>query len=329
MAQQFKKDKITYHAFHDIDRSKFYRHERRSIREAVIFALGMFRVFGYKFDVIQSNQFPIIQLPVLKLYCILSGCKLIVDVHEVWDHAYWTTYLGGAKGYLANAFSSWALKMGDHYIANSSITERNLVGLGIKVEKITVFAPTIDHEKLSRIKAAEAKKEMIFAGRLIKEKRIDKWLGVLAKTMKIAKVKGVIIGDGPDKAKIEALVRKMGLESSVEVRDFYSGSNKPALFKRIKEAGLFLHMSEREGLSTVALESIALGTPVLLPSYTPIPKDVKEMCVVAPESQLPKMAAEILKGPKEDYIMKRDRIERFYTSSIPSVYGEIFRKLGI
>ena len=79
----------------------------------------------------------------------------------------------------------------------------------------------------------------------------------------------------------------------------------------------------------MALESIALGTPVLLPSYTPIPRDVKEMCVVAPESSLPKVAAKILLGPKKDYIMNRDMIRRFYTSSIPSVYGEIFKEIGI
>ena len=106
-------------------------------------------------------------------------------------------------------------------------------------------------------------------------------------------------------------------------------TNKLALFKRIKEAGLFLHMSEREGFSTVALEEHSAWDPVLLPSYSPIPKDVRDMCIVAPDSRLPKVAAKILRGPKKDYIMNRDRIERFYTSSIPSVYGEIFKKIGI
>jgi glycosyltransferase involved in cell wall biosynthesis len=327
MKPEFRKGRITYHTFHDIDHRKFYRHGRRSIREALVFTVGMLRIFGYRFDVIQSNQFPILQLPVLKLYCLLTGCKLILNVHEVWDLGYWTTYLGGVMGRLANIYASWALRMGDYYISNSSTTERGLLGLGVKRDRISVFAPTIDHRRLEAIKGFRQRKEVIFAGRLIKEKRLDKWLEVFGRIAKGARAKGVIIGDGPERKRIESLVRKMGLGKQVEVRGFYSDHRM--VFKRIKEAGLFLHMSEREGLSTVALESIALGTPVLLPSYTPIPKDVKDMCVVVPEARLPGMAAKILRGPKKDYIMNSDRIERFYTSSTPSVYGEIFKRIGV
>ena len=198
MKAEFRKDRIIYHTFHDINHKKFYRHNRRSIREAVVFAVGLFRIFRYRFDVIQSNQFPILQLPVLKLYCVLTGCKLIVDVHEVWNSDYWTTYLGGAEGYLANAFANWALGMADHYIANSSITEQNLCGLGIRKRRITVFAPTIEYSKISALRGTGRGREIIFAGRLIKEKRLDKWLEVLKKTMKIARARGVIIGEGPE-----------------------------------------------------------------------------------------------------------------------------------
>ncbi len=329
MKAEFRRDGITYHTFHDINHEKFYRHDRRSIREALVFTAGLLRIFKYRFDVIQSNQFPILQLPLLRLYCALTGCKLIVDVHEVWDRNYWTTYLGEVKGRIADVYANRALKMGDHYIANSSMTEHHLHRFGITSERITVFAPTIDPKKMAGVKGTRSRREIIFAGRLIKEKRLDKWLEVLAKTLKITRVRGVIIGDGPERKAIESQIRRMKLQKNVELRDFYSGSNKPALFRRIKEAGLFLHMSEREGLSTVALESITLGTPVLLPSYSPIPEDVREMCVVAPEADLPRMVARILDGPKEGYIANREKVTRFYTSSVPSVYGEIFRKMGL
>ena len=248
MRKEFMKGGIRYHTFHDINIGKFYRHGRRSIREALMFSAGLLRIFRYRFDVIQSNEFPILQLPVLKLYCTLTGCRLIVDVHEVWDLGYWTTYLGRVKGYFANAYANWALGMADHYIANSSETAQKLGTLGVRKARITVFAPTIDDAKMASIKEAAKTREIIFAGRLIKEKRLDRWLDVLKRTMKITKAKGVIIGDGPDRKRIESLVRRMKLQRSVEVRGFYS--DKAAVFRRIKRAGLFLHMSEREGLST-------------------------------------------------------------------------------
>jgi glycosyltransferase involved in cell wall biosynthesis len=328
MKSEFKKDGITYHSFHDIDRSKFYRHYRRSVREAVFFTFGLVRIFKYRFDVVHSNEFPILQLPLLKFYCLLTGCKLLVDVHEVWHLTYWNSYLGRFKGYIAYVYSNWALSMADHYIANATETKRRLGEVGIPAEKVTIFAPTIDDEKMTAVKEGPRKREIIYAGRLIKEKRLDKWLDVVAKTMKLTKVRGVIIGEGPDRENIERLIKKMKLQRKVELRNFYSGKNKQALFRRIKDAGLFLHMSEREGLSLVTLESIALGTPVLLPSYTPIPIDAKDMCIVADEKALPKIAANILNGQKADYIPNSGRIARFYTSRILSVYGEIFRKVN-
>ncbi len=328
MKDDFTRGRIRYHTFHDINHGKFYRHGRRSIREAVVFAVGMLRIFRYRFDVIHSNEFPILQLPVLRLYCALTGCKLIVYVHEVWDMAYWTTYLGGGMGRLADIYANWALGMADHYMANSDVTAERLEKLRIARSRITIFAPTIDDAKMGQIKEAKKTREIIYAGRLIKEKRLDRWIDVVGKTAKLTKTKGVIVGEGPERKEIEALIRRMKLEKVISVRGFYSSANKSALFRRIKEAGLFLHMSEREGLSTVALECIALGTPVLLPSYTPIPKDVKDMCMVADEKDLPRVAAKILNGRKADYIPNRNLISRFYTSKVAQVYREIFRKIG-
>lgn len=330
MRSEFVKDGIQYHTFHDIDRKRFYRHGRRSIREAVAFAFGMFRIFGYRFDVIHSNQFPILQLPVLKFYCMITGCKLIAEIHEVWDKEYWTTYLGGFKGTLANSYSNWALGMADHYVANASATESSLVRLGVPRSRITVFAPTIEDKVIASVKAKPTKtKEIIFAGRLIKEKRLDRWLDAFAKVAKQVNVRGLIIGDGPELHHIRSLIKKMQLTNKVEVRGFYSEERKRELFKRIKEASLFLHMSEREGLGIVALESIALGTPVLLPSYTPIPPDVKDMCIVADERKLPDVATKIIKGKKSDYIRNSQRISLFYDSRVVPVYREIFRKMGL
>lgn len=135
MDSEFTDRGIRYHTFHSIGNDKFYRHGRRSIREALVFS-GLLRIFRYRFKVIQSNQFPVVHLPVLKLYCVLSGCKLIIDVHEVWDKDYWTTYLGSFMGTMANVYARMALRLGDRYIANSSVTALKLEQLGIGKQKV-------------------------------------------------------------------------------------------------------------------------------------------------------------------------------------------------
>ena len=87
-------------------------------------------------------------------------------------------------------------------------------------------------------------------------------------------------------------------------------------------------MSEREGLSIIVLESLALGTPVLLPDYSPIPKEVKEMCIVRDEKNIPDAIVEILNSKdKRKYIKNRDNINTFSVSGINGFYSGLFKKL--
>ncbi len=321
---------MMYHTLHKITTEKFYRHGRRSIREALVFSLGLFRIFFYKFDCIEANEFPILHIPILKLYCMLNDCKLILDVHEVWDKGYWNSYVGNIPGFFANAYASTVLKLADAYIANSSITSNGLQSLGVDRERITVFSPVINDKELNRVRKGRESKSVIFSGRLIKEKRLDKWVHIIKAASRAAKgLKGVIIGDGPEKDSIRNAINDAGLGHAIEMRDFYRTEAKLQLYERIKESKMLLQMSEREGLSIIVLESLALGTPVVLPDYSPIPKEVKAMCVVCKEGDMPRMVARIARSrDKGSFIRNEHMLERFSASHTNEFYKELFRKLG-
>ena len=327
MGSRFRDGGIMYHTFHEIGKEKFYRHGRRSIREALVFSAVVLRIFRYRFKAIQANQFPILHLPVLKLYCVLSGCKLIIDVHEVWDKEYWTTYVGSFMGTLANAYATMALRLGDRYIANSEVTALGLERLGVQKEKIDLFSPVIDDDIIRSTGNPKQKREVIFAGRLIKEKRLDKWLLVLKSMQSRTRARGVIIGEGPEEDNLASSIRRMGLSGRVELRRFYK--SKQELYRRIRESALLLQMSEREGLSMIVLQSIALGTPVLLPDYSPIPDDIKRMCVVGEENELPRIAEKMMRGPKARYIKGAGLIDRFYISKAGNFYEGLFARMGV
>lgn len=327
MHKDFVDGGIHYHTFHETSTSKFYRHRRRSIRQALAFCAGCLKLFGQRFDIVQSNQFPILQLPMLKIYCMLYRSKLVIDVHEVWTWGYWTTYLGKFIGGLAYKYSRFALKLGDHYIANSTITASGLEGIGVEKERISVFSPVIDDQAMKSIKASAKSRTIVFAGRLIKEKRLDLWLGVFKEIREKVAVNGIIIGEGPEEGRLARMIRIKGLSSSVELRHFYKDKNN--LYKILKNASILLQMSEREGLSMITLESIALGTPVLLPSYTPIPKDLTKMCRVADQDDLPGIAIKILKSKKKEYAADASGVENFYVSRISHFYSALFKKMKI
>jgi L-malate glycosyltransferase len=330
MEKDFKHNGIMYHTLHKINVNNFYRHDRRSIREAIAYSLGLFRIFFYKFDYIQSNEFPILQIPILKLYCMLRDCKLILDMHEVWDKEYWTSYLGKIPGTLGYHFASFVLKMADAYITNSTATASDLEKLGVDNDKIHIFSPVINDEILKSIKAAKTEKRIICSGRLIKEKRLDKFLKVIKESSSRVKgLKAIIIGEGPERPKIEKAIKKLKLGNIVELRDFYRTEKKDELYKKIKESTLLLQMSEREGLSIIVLESLALGTPVLLPEYSPIPKEVKEMCIVKDEISIPGEVEKIFNSRKDKstFIKNPEGIDRFLASRTNKFYSDLFSKL--
>ncbi len=327
MKPEFTDKGIHYHCSHYLTDNEFYRHGRRSIREGIYFSLIVWKLFNYRFDVIQVNAFPILHLPVVKLYCRLFNCKLIMDVHELWSKEKWTEYLGQAVGGNVSRYADQAISGADMYIANPGETYEGLLKLGIDKKRIRIFTPIIDDKEIKSIKAKQRKGLVVFGGRLIKEKRFDKWLKVMKSVSEVVQgAKGMIVGDGPDRDHVKSEIERMGLGGVVELREYYK--EKKDIYRLVKSASIMLNMSEREGLSALALESLALGTPVVLPDYSPIPDVVKSMCVVGSERALPGMIAKILKSRDKSFFIKnRKDLERFKSSAITSFYKELFSML--
>ena len=179
---EFKKDKIQYHAYGETDQEHIYQNGRRSVLEAFFFKFSLSNMFNHKLDVVVTNQFPILHLPIVKLYCLVTNTKLVMEVAEVWDMKYWRAYLGSTTGSLAYNYQRLWIGGADAYVTISSKTTAELQKEGIPKDKIREFAPAIDDKLLSRIKKGKAKrtKTIIFSGRLIKEKRVDKWIDAFA-----------------------------------------------------------------------------------------------------------------------------------------------------
>ncbi len=143
-------------------------------------------------------------------------------------------------------------------------------------------------------------------------------------TKMVPNAKGILIGDGPERTRLKALVRKFNLQKKVTVMLPIKSTKR--LYSFINSSAATLNMSEREGLSMIALESLALNTPVVLPSYSPIPKEVKDMCIVAKEQNIPKILADIIKS-KTAKPKNTDGLSFFETSGIKKFYASLFKKL--
>ena len=319
---------IKYHAYNEASQEKIYRHGRRSIREAAKYVLSLAQIYRHRFDVVITNAFPILHLPFLKLYCKMHNAKLIVQVAEAWDRDYWRRYIGGIGG-LSYSYSRNAIKGADMYVTISSTTTMALMKLGIPRQKIREFAPAVDDSVIRRVNSERIKRSrtVLFSGRLIKEKRLDLWLRVLAAAARRdGRIRGLIIGSGPDMYNIERQIWSLGMKDRVSFHNYYSDSAR--LYRQIRKSMAILHMSEREGLGILAIEGIMLNTPVLLPDYSPIPSEVKGMCITGSDKKLEdalvSISAGIMPQPKADMHV----LARFAKSHVREFYAKLFMKIG-
>jgi glycosyltransferase involved in cell wall biosynthesis len=99
----------------------------------------------------------------------------------------------------------------------------------------------------------------VFVGRLAPEKGldtlVDAWPGVLARH---PKARLTLLGEGPERARLEGQVERLGLNGAVELPG--ATADPGAL---LREADLFVLPSREEGMSIALLEAMALGVPLV------------------------------------------------------------------
>ena len=123
---------------------------------------------------------------------------------------------------------------------------------------------------------------MLFVGRLSKQKNLDTFLLGISKLPECIKENVVftIVGEGPEKQKLENLVKKIGISGRVS---FHAWMERKDL-KSVYAAHTFsVAPSLDEGMSNSVLESIACGCPVLGSRHGSLPwedEDLKRCWVV-------------------------------------------------
>lgn len=253
---------VTYHAL--CRAWPLYSGDRRSIAQAVFFAIGCVRLLWCRFDALEADHMPYLQIPILRLVTWLKRKRLVVTWHEVWGRQYWLQYLGwpGAAAWLME----WlAMRLPDGIIAASPQTaDRLSAALGPNAQ-ISVAPNGIDLAFVRSAQRLGRETDIAVVNRLLPHKRVD----LLLQSVALLHADGYpvtcrIIGNGPEREALTALASTLGVAGAVEFR--HDVRDQAELYGLLKSCRVFVFPSEREGFGIAALEAVACGLPVVTTS---------------------------------------------------------------
>lgn len=235
---------------------------KRRTFHALSFAWRVARLDLAPYDVVEASNIPHVHLFPLAFRCALAGKPLLVTWYEFWG-AYWKTYLGPLRAPFYRAGEWLTAQLGTTVVATSRFTAERLASRRLRPGAVAVLPCGLHDEEIrdSAGPRAGSDPELVFAGRLMAEKRVDLLLGAVARLSGEKAPRLVVFGDGPERASLEALSERLGLSSRVEFRGHVEDVTE--LWRAIGRSRVAVQPSSREGFGLFPLEAMTLGVPVV------------------------------------------------------------------
>lgn len=173
----------------------------------------------------------------------------------------------------------WTLSRADGVIAVSASLKESMVRLGINPSRIRVIPNGVDAQRFRLINRDEAKRKLnlspaipllVSVGALIRLKGHPTLIRAFARIApRHPALELYVLGEGPLRFEIEALVRELKLEDRVHLTGKRPNDELSLWFNA---AEMSLLTSTREGWPNVITESLACGTPVVATRVGGIPE---------------------------------------------------------
>jgi glycosyltransferase involved in cell wall biosynthesis len=235
---------------------------RRRILPPIVFGAGVFLFLlrnRRRFDAVHTASFPYFSLLAVAVAERRGRgqVRLVVDWHEVWTRDYWAEYLGAFAGRIGWWVQKLCARVPQHAFCFSGLHAERLGKLGLRGE-VTVLRGEYGGPR--RIEPVdEADPLIVFAGRLIPEKRVALAVAAFAAAhAQLPDLRAVFYGDGPERTVLDQAIRDGGLEDVVQAPGFVASEQVQA---DIRRALCVLVTSRREGYGMVVVETAAAGTP--------------------------------------------------------------------
>jgi glycosyltransferase involved in cell wall biosynthesis len=236
---------------------------RRRILPPLVFGLGVLWHLlrhGRRYQVVHTASFPYFSLLAAAAVRPLGRFRVVVDWHEVWSRGYWRDYLGRVGGDIGWVVQRLCVAVPQRAFCFSQLYMARLREEGLRGE-VTIL-PGEYVGPLERRPVRPPEPLVLFAGRHIPEKQVPSIPPAIARAReRLPDLRGLILGDGPERAQVQALVHRLGLQGLVQVPGFVAGE---VVEDAMGRALCMILPSRREGYGLVVIEAAAAGTPSIV-----------------------------------------------------------------
>jgi glycosyltransferase involved in cell wall biosynthesis len=240
-------------------RMGLYTGDRRRILPPLVFGLGVLWELlrrGRRYDVVHTASFPYFSLLAAAATRPLGRYRIVCDWHEAWSRQYWRDYLGPLGGRVGWTVQTLCARVRQRAFAFSELHAARVREAGLRGD-ITVLKGEFEGS-LEPPEPNTADPLVVFAGRLIPEKRAPAVAPAVALAAQhVPGLRGVVFGDGPERAAVQASLDG----TPVEAPGFVTTEEVDATLRR---ALCLLLPSSREGYGLIVVEASANGTPAVV-----------------------------------------------------------------
>ena len=177
---------------------------------------------------------------------------------------------GGVRVELLRSARDGAVRHADHVVCPSGFLRDLVVGWGVPVERVTVLPnPAPRADRIPSL-SSDGPKPFVFAGRLTDQKDLDVALRAVAH---VGAARLDVIGDGPDRLRLEQLARDLELGARVR---FLGALPREQVLAHVQGADAVVLSSRWENFPHGVVEALALGAPVIATRVGGVPEVVHD-----------------------------------------------------
>ncbi|MGH3111164.1 MAG: glycosyltransferase family 4 protein [Gaiellaceae bacterium] len=246
------------------DPGRVYREDRRTLLPPLRFGLAVARHLwrnGSDYDVVHVASFPYFPVLAARALRRRRGYRLVVNWLEVWTRTYWRRYAGAVVGTAGWLVQRACVRMRHTAYCISQMHADRLVAEGYR--GVPVVLPGLYAGAVEPAPGASVEPALVvYAGRHVREKRVDSLVrGFALVRERRPNARLELYGDGPERQRLEVLVRSLGIDSSARILGRRPESEVEDAMAR---AACVATASEREGYGLVVVEAAARGTPSVI-----------------------------------------------------------------